>query len=146
MWLRSLPVIFHTLAGHCALIRSVQLVILAVVVVIPDIPAEGCFLLCGMAVNSSMSFTHRLIPRALSVLSLSQACMYTQCPTLLIHLSPFSYLPLPPFLPCLHLLFISPALPLLYLRCPPSPLLSDFHASKAVESSITKEESPTWQG
>lgn len=49
----------------------------AVVVVILDIPAEGCIILCGMVVNSSMSVVHQLIPQALSVLSLSQACMST---------------------------------------------------------------------
>lgn len=74
-----------------------------------------------MAANSSMSVTHRLISGVLSVLSLSQACMYTLCPTLLILL----------FLPslslslssCLQFLFISLALPLLYLLCPHSSLL-----------------------
>lgn len=97
----------------------------ALVVVILDIPAEGCIILCGMAVNSSMSVTHRLIPQALSVLSHSQACMYTLCPTLLIPPTSLSLLAAPPiYLSC------SPcALPFL-----PS-LLSLFSAFHAIKGS-----------
>lgn len=99
----------------------------ALVVVILDIPSKGCcILVCAMAANSSMSVTHRLIPGALSVLSLSQACMYTLRPTLLILLflpSLSLSLSLSLLLFCLQFLFISLALPLLYLPRPHSSLL-----------------------
>lgn len=86
-WCNSL--IPHCLAVPYGLIQEVQLMAQALVVVILDIPSKGCcILVCAMAANSSMSVTHRLIPGALSVLSLSQACMYTLRPTLLILLSP----------------------------------------------------------
>lgn len=122
-WCNSL--IPRCLAVPYGLIQEVQLMSQALVVVILDIPSKGCcILVCAMAANSSMSVTHRLIPGALSVLSLSQACMYTLRPTLLILLFlPSLSLSLPLLLCCLQFLFISLALPLLYLPCPHSSLL-----------------------
>lgn len=69
--------------------------------------------------DSSMSVTHRLIPQALSVLSLSQACMYTLCPTLLIPPSlspPLSLLAAPLISLCLTFPPLPP-LPLSSLPC-----------------------------
>lgn len=135
-WCNSL--IPRCLAVPYGLIQEVQLMSQALVVVILDIPSKGCcILVCAMAANSSMSVTHRLIPGALSVLSLSQACMYTLRPTLLIllFLPSLSLSPPPPLLPAIPVYlpcsaFALPSLSSL-LSSPPSLL------SKAVESIIT---------
>lgn len=133
-WCNSL--IPRCFAVPYGLIQEVQLMSQALVVVILDISSKGCcILVCAMAANSSMSVTHWLIPGALSVLRLSQACMYTLRPTLLILLFLLSLSLPPPLLPAIPVYlprsaFALPSLSSL-LSSPPSLL------SKAVESIIT---------
>lgn len=114
--------IFQALAGHCGLILSVQSVILAQVVVIPDTAAEGCILFCSMAVNSSMSVTPLTHPKgAISAQPLSGMRVHTvsQLPNpslyLFLPLPHFSFPPAPLYLspPILPLLLLSP----LFLPC-----------------------------
>lgn len=64
-WTQStlLALLPHRLfAARFASPSEVQLAIQTVAAVVLDIPAERSFLLCGVAANSSMSVTHRLIP------------------------------------------------------------------------------------
>lgn len=107
--------IFQTLAGHSGLIQSVQSVILAQVVVILDTAAEGCILFCSVAVNSSMSVTPLTHPKgAISAQPLTGMRVHTVSqlpnPSLTFSSPPRLHVP-----SCLHLLFISPVLPLLCL-------------------------------